>query len=479
MQTSFETIVIGAGSGGLTVAIGLAGLGRKVALIEAKHIGGDCTNVGCIPSKTLIHLAEHFHAADTAPVLAEVQHKRDHLREEETETVANMANLTLIHGWARFVAPKKLEVSAADGSKQVVSAEKIVIAAGSRPRHLAINGLPAERNLTNESIFEIRQAPRHLAVLGAGVIALEMAFAFRKLGSEVTVITHGPRVFDAVPPEASAAVQGALEDRQIRLILNGNLASYDLARETLLVKTPDGVIEVAGVDRVLQAIGRERNLDNLGLETTGIIYDKSGIKTTSFGETNVAGLYAIGDITQTSRFTHSANAQGRRVVQRIAFPFLPAGSPEPLYPAATFSDPEIATVGLSWKEIGERYHPEAIKRLRIDLRKIDRGYTDGVEHGFILVEAIRLTGKILSVTIVGPRASEMISFFTLAISQGISLYKLYRLVYPYPTYSGGIQKVADQFMRETLPNLKTEIISYLKYRWARPTTLTKTTYATR
>ena len=173
-------------------------------------------------------------------------------------------------------------------------------------------------------------------------------------------------------------------------------------------------------------------------------------------------------MTPTSAFTHSANAQGRRVVQRIAFPWLPARSPEPFYPSATFSDPEVATAGLSQEQIAKRYHPRLIKRIRVDLvTQTDRGYTDDLKQGFIIVDAVRLTGKILAATIVGPRASEMISLFTLAISNGLSLYKLYSIVYPYPTFSSGVQKVADAFLRETLPQIKTELPAYLIYRWAK------------
>jgi len=217
------------------------------------------------------------------------------------------------------------------------------------------------------------------------------------------------------------------------------------------------------------AVGRVRNLESLGLEQAGVKVDaRTGVQVNSYGETNVKGVYAIGDVTPTSAFTHSANAQGRRVTQRIAFPFLPLTKNEPIFPNATFSDPEVANVGLTQKQIAEKYHPQLIKRIRVNFKDhTDRGYTDGVEHGFIIADVIRLTGQILHVTIVGPLASEMISFFTLAISQKISLHKIYRLVYPYPTFSSGILKVADFFMRETLPNIGKELGAFLKYRFAK------------
>ncbi len=468
-MNSYQTVVIGAGSGGLTVAIGLAALGRRVALIESGFIGGDCTNVGCIPSKTLIHLVgEPNGRHDPAAILAEVQAKRNRLRDQEIEHVQHMANLETILGRARLLAPRQIAVTQLDGTRRELHADNIVIAAGSRPRHIAIPGLPAERTLTNESLFELDAAPRHLAIIGSGVIAMEMACAFRKLGSQVSVVTRSQRVLATAIPEASAVLAAALQEQDIAVYYQAQPQSYDPSSATLHIMAGGAPVAINGVDRVLLAVGRVRNLEDLGLEQAGVAYDANGIRVDSYGQTNVPGIYAIGDITPTSHFTHSANAQGRRVVQRIAFPALPATSPEPLYPSATFSDPEVAHIGLSPEQIAARYHPALIKRLRVDLSTLDRGYTDGISRGFISVDAMRLTGRILGVTIVGPRASELLSFFTLAISQKISLYKIYRLVFPYPTLSGGIQKIADAFMRETLPNLKGELTTYLRYRLVPP-----------
>jgi pyruvate/2-oxoglutarate dehydrogenase complex dihydrolipoamide dehydrogenase (E3) component len=465
-MTTYETVVIGAGSGGLTVAIGLAALGRRVALVEAHAVGGDCTNVGCIPSKTLIHYAgERGGPANPLPL---VQERRDALRDKETEHVGATANLELVRGRARFLGPRHLEVLGPDGGRRELRAERVVIATGSRPRALDIPGLPPERALTNESVFELDSPPRHLAIVGSGVIGMELAFAFRKLGSRVSVVTTSARVLASAIPEASEALQRALDDRGVAVFARARAERYDLESETLHIRAGDRALALEGVDRVLVAVGRERNLDGLDLGRAGVAGGPEGIRVSSFGKTSAPGVYAIGDVTPTSRFTHSANAQGRRVVQRIAFPLLPARGPEPLYPSATFSDPEVASVGLMPDQIAARYHPGLVRRLRVDLRDLDRGYTDGVRHGFIIVDAVRLSGRILGATVVGPRASEMISFFTLAISAGISLYRLYRLVYPYPTFSGGIQKVADAFLRETLPRLPAELGAYLRYRLARP-----------
>jgi len=470
MTEHFSTIVIGAGSGGMTVAIGLAGLGRKVALIEGNHVGGDCTNVGCVPSKTLIHLAKNFKPGMNADeVLQEVIRKRDALRDKETKDVEHLENLTFIRGMAKFTAPKTLNITQ-DGTTRELTADNIVIATGARPRMIDVPGLPADMVLTNESLFDLTNAPKHLVIVGAGVIALEMAFAFQKIGTKVTMFALDRRPLMTSIPEASEAIQAELDKRGITLYCGTVAKACDASTHSLILKSGDEEITLTGVDKVLIAVGRVKNIDSLGLEQAGVKTDtRLGILVNSYGETNVKGVYAIGDVTPTSAFTHSANAQGRRVVQRIAFPFLPIAKKEPIFPNATFSDPEVAAVGLTQKELDETYHPKLIKRIRVDFKThTDRGYTDSVENGFIIVDVVRLTGQILSATIVGPRASEMISFFTLAISQKISLHKVYRLVYPYPTYSSGILKVADFFMRDTLPNLGKELLAYLKYRFAKP-----------
>ncbi|MEN9934158.1 MAG: hypothetical protein RLZZ387_737 [Chloroflexota bacterium] len=470
MADTFHTIVIGAGSGGLTVAVGVANMGKPVAVVEALHVGGDCTNVGCVPSKTLIHQAEERGSVYQVEALAEVRRKRDALRGKETHEFGKLANLSLVFGRARLLDRRRVMVALPGDGERVLTAQHIVIATGARPRRLDIPGLPPERMLTNETIFELPAAPRHLAILGGGVIGMELAFAFRKLGSRVTVVTTAPRVMDKFSPEVSEALAEALCEREIAVYAAASAHSYDEAAATLRVQQGERVTALVGVDYVLVAVGRQRNVEGLGLEVAGVRFSlRDGIATDSYGRTNVPGVYAIGDVTATSAFTHSANAQGRRVAQRILFPLLPARAPEPHYPSATFSDPEVATAGMRREQIAARYHPALIRRIRVDLvTQTDRGYTDDLRRGFITVDAVRLSGRILAVTIVGPRASEMISLFTLAIQERISLYKLYRVVYPYPTFSSGIQKVADAFLRETLPHLRGELGVYLRYRWARP-----------
>ena len=361
--------MIGSGSGGLTVALGLARLGRPVTLIEGHHVGGDCTNVGCVPSKTLIHLAKTFRPGmNVDEVVREVTRKRDALREKETEEVEHTPNLTFIRGMAEFSGPKTLTVR--NGAQtQVVSGDHIVIATGSHPRWIDIPGLPRDITLTNESLFDLTAAPQHLVIAGAGVIALEMAFAFHKLGVRVTVFTRDQRPLANDLPEVSEVMQAELQRRGIRLYCGAVAKGYDTDRQTLTLEREAETLEIDAVDQVLLAVGRVRNIDQLGLEQAGISVDpKRGILVNSYGETNVKGVYAIGDVTPTSAFTHSAHAQGRRVSQRIAYPLLPLAKAEPLYPYAIFSDPEVAVVGLTSAQLAQRYHPGVIRRIRVDFQ---------------------------------------------------------------------------------------------------------------
>ena len=478
-HTTFHTVVIGSGSGGLTVAVGLAKLGKQVALIEAGAVGGDCTNVGCVPSKTLIHLVTYPEGRSPEEILARVQEKRNVLRDKETEEVKEMNNVTFFAGRAKFLGAERLEVALTTGETYELSARNIVVATGSKPRHIEIEGLPEARTLTNESLFELSDKPEHLVIVGGGVVGSEMAFAFRKLGSRVTLVNRSHRVLSASEPKTSEVIKEAMREAGIDLYLGAQPTAYDELTHTLRVGQNGERKALTGVDKVLLAVGRVPNTAELGLEAAGVSHGKHGIPTDAYGATNVKGIYAIGDVNPTSHYTHSANAQGRRVVQRLAFPFLPTWKPEPPYPSATFTAPEVAEIGPTLAELKKRYHPALIKTLTIDLTKTDKGYTEDLKRGFVQLHAVRLTGRILGATIVAPKASEMISLLTAAVYDGLSLYKLSGLVIPYPVLSEGIKKAADAFVFETLPKLPRELGAYLRYRWAKPEQANKSTASRR
>lgn len=451
---TYTAAILGAGSGGLTAAVGLTTIGKSVALIESGHVGGDCTNVGCIPSKALIHLSRN--RADDP--LAKVRAKRDHLRQEETIEYGSMDNVTLIHGHGRITAPGHVSVALHDGTTRHIEAKHIVIATGSSPRRLSIAGLPDDRLLTSDNVWDLDATPGHLAIVGAGPIGLEMASAFKRLGTRVTIIDVAPRVLSNEDPEASDIMLASLRDQSIDVRLGVGASSYDEATSALMLS--DGS-RVEYVDSALIAIGRVPRLDDLGLDDVGVSYTNRGIVADTWGATSVDDIWAIGDVTGNTLTTHGASATGRRLMQTIGYPALPRIGSAPTIPNATFSEPEVASVGLTMDELADRYPDDARLHLRADLSDTDRGYTDDISHGAVIVDVERLTGKILRATIVGPAAAESISLFTLAIDQDISMHKLFRLVYPYPTYGWAISEIADEFTRQTLPNLGAETRAWL------------------
>lgn len=463
----FDAIVIGAGSGGLTVAVGLAGMGRRVALVEAGRIGGDCTNTGCIPSKRLLHLVrDPGRRGDGASILADVRATRDGLEARERREMRSHPGITLVEGHATFTGPHAVAVAGPAGAR-ALTAPHVVIATGSRARLLEIPGLPAERVLTNHNLFDLETAPSHLAIVGAGAIGVEMASAFIRLGARVTLVDIAERPLATAPAEASQAVATSLRNRGIDLHLGTRATGWDEPSRTLRAEGPAGALAIAGVDRVLIAAGRAPNTESLDLGRAGLTAGPDGIAVDSWGRTAVRGVWAVGDVTPGSHQTHAANAMGRRIVQRIGLPWLPPVGRPMTIPSAVFTDPEVAWAGLHRAQIAARCHPEAVVRIRVELADTDRGLTDEVRLGFVSIDAVRLTGRILGATVVGPGAGELIALLTTAIDRRVSLFRLSRQVYAYPTHAGAIGRAADLFARTTLSQLRGEGAAYLRHRFAR------------
>jgi pyruvate/2-oxoglutarate dehydrogenase complex dihydrolipoamide dehydrogenase (E3) component len=455
--------VIGAGSGGLTAAVGLAGLGRRVALVEAERVGGDCTNVGCIPSKRLIHLSRNpAHRSDPAALLAAVRATRDALAQREEREFGDWKGIELIRGRARLEESGRVVVRGSGGGRAII-ARDVVIATGSRPRLIPIPGLPPGRLLTNETLFEIAEAPRHLAIVGAGPIAMEMACAFARIGTRVTVVGGGSRVLPQADPDASQVLAAALDEQGVRVLLRTEARGYGDDSEALLVEGPSGPGRVEGVDRVLVAVGRDPVTDAVdGRVDVG----DDGIRVDGWGRTSRRGVWAVGDVTTRSHQTHAADADARRVIQAIAFPWIPTVGRPPAIPSAVFSDPEVAWVGPPAGRLRERYGPDAIVRVRVELADTDRGLTDDVRRGFVAIDALRLTGRVLAATLVGPRVSELLPLLTLAVSRRMSLLRLGRVVHAYPTLAGAIGRAADDFAVDTLLNVRREVVAAIRTRAA-------------
>lgn len=448
---TYSTIVIGAGSGGLTLAIGLAGFGHDVVLVEGGDVGGDCTNVGCVPSKALLHAAK----TGQADPLSWARSRRDELHDDEDHEMATHDQIVLVRGWARLTdrrEPHVVAVDLHDGGEIEIHADHVVICTGSAPVRLPIDGLPPERTLTNEELFELESVPSKMLLVGGGPISLEMATAFTDAGSEVAIVELADRLLANDHPEVSVAVEASLAGRGIAVHTGTSVESFDAMTDTALLA--DGTA-IEDVDAVLVAVGRRPNLDRLGLDAAGVGHTRRGIDTDDWGRTNVGGIWAVGDVTGATLTTHGANAAGRRVVRAIALPKLPKlGSPRATV-NATYSRPEIASVGMAVAEV-EQMSPTGRRRYVLQLADIDRGHTDAIEHGVVVVDVERFTGKIMRASIVGPAAAEWIGIFTMAIDHGIGLRKMYGTVHPYPAHAQAVGRIVDDFMRDTLPALHKE-----------------------
>ncbi len=460
-----DAVVIGSGSGGLTVAVGLSRFGRTVRLVERDRVGGDCTNVGCIPSKALLHATAEPGGRTGAEILTHVRHKRDELWREEADEFGSTDGIDLQYGEARILAPGRVEVTGPDGSTEVIEAANIVVATGSRSRPLTIDGLGPEHLLTNENLFELDHPPDHLAIVGAGPIGVEMATAFARLGSRVTLLDAADRVLPNLLPEASAIVARSLAATKVDVragwvarAFDGPTGRLELGR----LDDPTAADAVDGVDKVLIAVGRVPNTDGLGLDRLGVETDRGGhIVIDKEGKTSVDGIWAVGDASDRGGTTHAANAWGRRVIRAIIAPIVPAGA-EPIVPAVTFADPEAATIGHQPLE-----PPADVRRVVVDLSRSDRAFTDEAGEGIIIVDVRKVTSQILGATVVGPRAGELISVFSLAMKNDIRFSKWYGVVWPYPAYSDALGHAVDDYMTLHLRNVARDIPVWLRGRLGR------------
>lgn len=459
-QRTYKAAVIGAGSGGLTLAIGLTGFDHDVVLIEGDRVGGDCTNVGCIPSKALLHAAA---VGETDP-LGWVRSRRDQLAEREEAEMEEHPRIHLVRGWAKLTDrrdPHVVAVDGPDGSVEV-RAEHVIVCGGSTPVEIPIDGLGPERVLTNENVFDLDAVPDSIVLVGGGAIALEMATAFRDLGARVDIVELEDRLIAPEDPLVSATIQDALVARGVRVHTGTSLDRFD--EHTRTAHLADGTA-IGDVDNVFLSVGRRARTGPLGLDAAGVDTHRGGIVADDWGRTSVDGIWAVGDVTGNTQTTHGASAIGRRTVRAIALPLPKVGDPRVL-PNAVYSRPEIASVGISISDLNalpERGRARYVKHFR----DIDRGFTDDVEFGFVCVDVERFTGKLLRATIVGPAAAEIVGMFTMMIDHGIGLRKMFGGVQPYPAYSQIVGLLADDFADVTYRHLPRELLAMVRGRLAR------------
>ncbi len=451
-KISCDVCIIGAGSGGLSVAAGAAQLGASVVLIEGHKMGGDCLNYGCIPSKSLIasadaaHLVAHPGALGIAPAEPGIDYAavKDHVgRVVRTIAPADSQErfeglgVRVIRDWARFADERT--VIAGDAS---ITARRIVIATGSRPFVPPIEGIDQVAYLTNETIFDLRERPRHLLIIGGGNIGLEMAQAHRRLGSEVTVI-EGATPLGRDDEDARAIVLDQIRSEGVRIVA-GEQASRVAARDgAITVETADGSHTGS---HLLVAVGRRVNLDRLDLDRAGVAHDRAVTVGDDLRSTTNRRVYAVGDAAGRLQFTHVAGYHAGIVVRRILFGW-PARARQEHIPWCTYTDPELAQVGPTAAEARERYG-DKVEVIRVNYDENDRAHATGRTVGFVKVSVVR--GKPVGATIVGAEAGELISTWSLAIANGLKMRALSETVLPYPTLAELNKKAASAYFSPKL-----------------------------
>ncbi|MZR14320.1 dihydrolipoamide dehydrogenase [Maritimibacter sp. DP07] len=430
-RTDTDICVIGAGSGGLSVASGAAQMGAKVVLIEKGEMGGDCLNTGCVPSKAL--LAAGAQGTDWDAAHAHVRRAIDTIAPHDSQERFEGLGCTVLRAHARFTGPRTLE---AGGT--TVRARRFVIATGSRPFVPDIPGLADVPYLTNETIFDLAEKPEHLVIIGGGPIGIEMALAHRRLGCSVTVI-EGAKALGKDDREAAELVLARLRDQGIAILedapvtgVSGKAGRIDVATE--------GGHTVTGT-HLLIAVGRKANVEDLGLEAAGVAYTDKGLETDARLRTTNRRIFGVGDINGGAQFTHVAGYQGG-VAIRPAVLRLPARARTDHIPWCTYTDPELAHVGLTEPEARAVYGGR-LETVRAEFSGNDRAIATGDTEGFIKVHVAG--SKPVGVTIVGRNAGELIAPWSLALSQGLKLSAISGMVLPYPTMSEISKRASGNF----------------------------------
>ena len=438
-----DLVIIGAGSGGLTAARFASKLGAKVALVEKRRIGGDCTWTGCVPSKALLKAAKVAHEVRSAahyginvsrPV-TDMNRVREYVRSAieqvyqfERPEELQREGIEVLIGSARFLDANTVAVG-----ELLIHAKAFLITTGAHPFLPPITGLNDVPFLTYEQLFDNDQLPPTMIVVGAGPIGMEMAQAYQRLGSQVMVVAE--KILPKEEPEARTVMQGVFEREGIRFVW-GRAASAHRDGDRIVVRT--GAEEVRG-DSLLIASGRRPSVAGLDLDRAGVHFTERGIPVDDHLRTNIKNIYAAGDVVGGYQFTHFAGWQAFQAVRNALLPGGGSGFTE-LVPRVTFTDPEVAHVGLIEAQAMEK-HPDSIKVHRWEMARTDRAACENDTEGFIKLIA-KKDGAILGVTIVAGRAGEAITELILAIKQGMKIADLAGAIHAYPTYSTAVQQMA-------------------------------------
>lgn len=476
----YHLVVIGAGTAGLVTAAGAAGLGARVALIERELMGGDCLNVGCVPSKGIIRAARvaatvrdadefGIHPGEMDANFTEAMERMRRLRAKisPADSAKRFSELgvDVYFGQGSFVDDSTITVTRKDGTVSTLKCKKAVIASGARAAAPPIPGLDTVDYLTNENLFSLTELPKRLGVVGSGPIGSEMAQSFARFGSEVFLFERSDHILSREDPDAAAVVEREFDRDGINIKTNSKdmkVSSADDGQIRVSV-TRDGQTEDILVDELLIAVGRAPNTDGLNLEAVNVKYDRSGVEVNDNLETTNPRIYAAGDICSQYKFTHAADFMARIVIQNALFAIGPFGKKKAsdlVIPWATYTSPEIAHVGMYEKDA--KAAGVEIDTYTQEFADVDRAILEGQDQGFVKIHTKKGTDEIVGATIVAENAGDMISEITLAMTNKVGLGKIASTIHPYPTQTEAIRKLGDQFNRTRLTPTSAKLLNFLR-----------------
>jgi len=464
----YDLVVIGGGTAGLVCAAGAAGLGARVALVERERLGGDCLNTGCVPSKAMLRSARVVAEArqgaslgvqssaqpDFRGVMARLRARRADLAPADSAERLTSLGVDVFFGAAFFAGPRTVVVAARnDSARSELRFQKAVIATGSRPAVPDIPGLAATPFFTNENIFDLADQPRSLAVIGAGPSGCELAQAFARLGTRVTLIESAAHVLSREDREAAAVIQDRLRADGVELLLKAHVSAARWADGRFTLDRDGGA---TSVDAVLVASGRAPRVDGLNLEAAGVTHRLEGVTVDDRLRTSNPRVYAAGDVCSKYKFTHAADAMARIVVRNALF-FGRARVSSLVIPWCTFTSPEVGRVG----EAGDEAAASGADAITIPLSSVDRAVVDEATDGFVRLHHRR--GRIVGATIVAPDAGELVSTVATAMRYGGSLNDLSSSVFPYPTLSVAFRQAGDAYRRSSVtPTVRSALRYYFQ-----------------
>lgn len=459
----YDVIVVGAGSGGLTSAIGFSKIGKRVLLVEREAIGGECTNSGCIPSKALLHHAKMFYEAQKiggnsenletyrAGAFEYVQAKIQEVLDLEKPDHFASLGIDVVFGEAEFVGPCEIRVDDA-----VYDFKIAVIATGSSPRVVPVEGLKEEDVFTNQNIFSLKKIPKQLLIMGGGPIGVELGQAFAMLGSEVTIVTNESVFLSRDERKVAHILEEKYKDLGIKIILEAQIQKVSGNVAYIETKDIEKGIQKVPFDTFLMAIGRVPNLPR-GLKEAHVAFDEKSICIDRQFRTTNKKIYAVGDVSLVYKFTHTADDAAQQVVTHIASRGVLRPNVRKAVPRVTYTSPEVASVGLTHKQACDIFNEREIIRIEVPYSLNDRARTDDELKGILIIVARRVHGIVLGAHAVGHDAGNLISLLTVAMDRKISLWRLRSIIFPYPTYGSLIKKAGDVFLSETMSSLKQDI----------------------